>query len=133
VSDRSDRITFSAGKKFDIQLSEALVNERRLGELFTAARLRKIELKSESWLWERTGNICIEYSDGGRPSGIAVCDADYWVHELKRDGATLVYLMFPAERLKELARAAYKAGRTKRGGDDGRMEMVLIRLKDILS
>ena len=43
----------------------------------------------------------------------------WWVHELKRDGATLVYLMFPIERLKALARRAYVEGRYREGVGDG--------------
>jgi hypothetical protein len=128
-----EKITFNRDNKFDLQLSEALVNERRLAEIFTAAKIEKIELKSETWQWERTGNICIEYKQDGKPSGIAVTEADYWVHELRRDGGTLCYLMFPVERLKELARKAYQEGRySERGGDGGRFCNVLIRLSDIL-
>lgn len=127
------KVTFNRDKKFDLQLSEALVNERHLAEIFSAARIEKIELKSETWQWEQTGNICIEYSQDGERSGIAATEADYWVHELRRDGQTLCYLMFPTERLKELARKAYKAGRYRTGGGDGgRFCNVLIPLSDIL-
>ena len=76
----TSRIKFNADSKFDPQLSEALRHERRLGEIFSTAKIEKIELKSGSWLWERTGNICIEYRQNGLPSGISVTEADYWVH-----------------------------------------------------
>jgi hypothetical protein len=126
----SQLIKFNRDSKFDLQLSAALINERRLGEIFSAAKIEKLELKSESWLWERTGNICIEYRQSGRPSGIALTEADYWVHELRRDGETLVYLMFPTERLKELA---LTAGRFHQGGGDGgRFCNILIPLSEIL-
>jgi hypothetical protein len=62
-------------KKIDIQLSQALIDERRLMDVFREARIEKIELKSESWQWERTGNICIEYRCDGRPSGISTTEA----------------------------------------------------------
>jgi hypothetical protein len=124
--------TFSGGNKFDIQLTQAQIDERRLHEIFTANKIEKIELKSETWQWERTGNICIEYEMDGKPSGIAVTEADYWVHELKRDDKTLVYLMFPVERLKELARAAIRKGRKRTGGDGGRFTVVIIPLSEIL-
>jgi hypothetical protein len=127
------KIAFSRSNKFDLQLSDALRNERRLAEIFAAAKIEKIELKSETWQWERTGNICIEYRQNGEPSGIAVTEADYWVHELRRDGATLCYLMFPIDRLKALARQAYAAGRFREaGGDGGRFCNVLIPLTWIL-
>jgi hypothetical protein len=121
------------GNKFDIQLSEAEINERKLHEIFTAKKIEKIELKSETWQWEKTGNVFIEYKQNGEPSGISVTEADYWVHELKRDGKTLVYLMFPLDRLKELAREAIRKGRKRtQAGDGGRFEGVTIRLSEIL-
>src|ERR1035437_229291 len=101
-------VKFNRDNKFDLQLNAALIRERELGEIFAGSKIEKIELKSETWQWERTGNICIEFSQNGQPSGIAVTDADMWVHELRRDGKTLVYLMFPIARLKELAREARK-------------------------
>ena len=126
-------ITFNRSGKFDLQLSQALIDERRLADIFQYGRIEKIEPKSESWQWERTGNICIEYRQGGAPSGIALTEADYWVHALKRDGETLVYLMFPIERLKELAREAYRQGRYHEGGgDSGRFCNILIPLSEIL-
>ncbi len=127
-----EKITFNRDAKFDIQLSRALVDERRLGEIFSTAKIEKIELKSESYLWEQTGNICIEFRCDGKPSGIATTEADYWVHELKRDGQTLAYLMFPIERLKQLARDKHREGSRRRGGDGRRFDVVLIPLRDIL-
>jgi hypothetical protein len=127
------RIQFGGGNKFDIQLSDALINERRLADIFEHVDIHKIELKSETWQWEQTGNICIEYRQNGQPSGIAVTEAGCWVHELKREGQTLCYLMFPIERLKELARKAYADGHCHEGGGDGgRFCNVLIPLRDIL-
>ena len=129
----ADDVTYNHDNKFDIQLSNSLIDERRLGEIFTARKIEKIELKSESYQWEQTGNICIEYRQRGKPSGIAVTEADYWVHELKRDGHTLCYLMFPIERMRELARAAYKQGRYRTGGGDGgQFDNVIIPLSEIL-
>jgi hypothetical protein len=127
------KIAFNHDRKFDLQLSEALINERRLGEIFSAKRIEKIELKSEAWQWEQTGNICIEFRCDGNPSGISRTEADYWVHELKRDGETLVYLMFTVDRLKKLAKAAIKAGRwRKNAGDGGRFDVALIKLSELL-
>jgi hypothetical protein len=127
------KVAFNRDGKFDLQLSQALINERRLAEIFAAAKIEKIELKSETWQWEQTGNICIEYQQNGKPSGIAITEADYWVHELRRDNGTLVYLMFPVQRLKELARKAYAQGRYHEGGGDGgRFCNVLIPLREIL-
>lgn len=126
-------VTFNRDSKFDIQLSASLIHERRLGEIFATGRIEKIEQKSETYQWEQTGNICIEFRQNGRPSGIAVTEADYWVHELRRDERTLVYLMFPIDRLRELCRTAYRAGHWRSGaGDGGRFDVILIRLSEVL-
>jgi hypothetical protein len=129
----ADKIKFNNDNKFDIQLSQSLIDERRLAHIFEHLDLHKIELKSESWQWEQTGNICIEFRANGKPSGIAATQADCWVHELKRDGETLCYLMFPIDRLKQLAREAYRAGHYHEGGGDGgRYCNILIPLSWIL-
>jgi len=129
----SEKITFNRDGKFDLQLSQALIDERRLADIFEYGDIAKIEVKSETWQWEQTGNICIEYRQNGEPSGIALTEAGYWVHELKRDGKTLVYLMFPIDRLKELAREAYREGRYHEGGGDGgRFCNILIPLAWVL-
>jgi hypothetical protein len=123
-----DKKTFG-GAKFDIQLGDAKVHERHLEALLLNGT---IELKTETWQWEQTGNLCIEYRQNGQPSGIAVTEADVWAHELcSPDGQTRVWLMFPVERLKRLAREAYKAGRWRKGGDGERFEMVLIPIKGL--
>jgi hypothetical protein len=127
------KITFNRDRKFDLQLNGAFAAERRLAEIFAYGKLEKIELKTETWQWEQTGNICIEYRQNGEPSGIASTEADYWVHELRRDGETLCYLMFPIERLKMLARRAYADGHYHEGGGDGgRFCNVLVPLREIL-
>lgn len=126
-------VSFNSDRKFDIQLSQSLICERQLGDIFANSRIEKIELKSETWQWERTGNICIEYKCDGKPSGISTTEADVWVHELRREDETLCYLMFPIERLKKLAREAIRRGRCRSGaGDDGRFDVALIPLREIL-
>lgn len=97
AEDPSSRaVKHNRDKKFDLQLSQALINERKLADIFVNARLEKIELKSESFLWERTGNIAIEYMANGKPSGIQTTEAEMWVHELKRNDSTHLYLMIPS-------------------------------------
>jgi hypothetical protein len=125
--------SFNNNKKFDIQLSQALQAEKRLAEIFSVKKIEKIELKTETWQWEQTGNICIEYKFNGEPSGIAATQADYWVHELRRDGETLCYLMFPIERMKKVARHFHDIGSKRaKSGDGGKSEVVLIPLAEVL-
>lgn len=127
-------ITFNRDAKFDLQLSAALIAERRLAYIFSAAKIEKIELKTETWQWRRTGNIAIEYRQKGQPSGIAITEADYWVHELcADDGSTLGYFMIPVPHLKTLCREALRRGRHHTGGGDGgKFDMVLLSVRDLL-
>jgi hypothetical protein len=129
----SGKIVFGHNNKFDLQLSAALIAERRLGDIFTTGKIEKVELKTETWQWEQTGNICIEYQQNGNPSGISVTEADYWVHELRRDDQTLCYLMFPIQRLLELVDQAYLEGRYREGvGDGRRFDVILLPLSWVL-
>jgi len=126
-------VIFNRDNKFDLQLSQSLIAERRLATIFEACSIEKIELKTETWQWEQTGNICVEYRQGGQPSGIAVTEADMWVHELRRGDQTLCYIMFPIERLRDLAREQYRKGNFRTGGGDGgRFCNILIPLSEIL-
>jgi hypothetical protein len=128
-----EKIKFNSDKKFDIQLSDALLAEKRLGEIFLSAKIEKIELKTETWQWEQTGNICVEYRWNGQPSGIASTQADYWVHELRRDGETLCYMMFPIKRMKQLAKHFYQIdSRRTKSGDGGKSDVILIPLSEVL-
>jgi len=45
-------------KKFDIDLAYGEVREDKIAEMLTG---KKIEVKSEKDMWQKTGNICIEY------------------------------------------------------------------------
>lgn len=45
-------------------------------DIFVGAKLHRIELKTETFQWEQTGNIAIEYRRNGLPSGIATTDGD---------------------------------------------------------
>lgn len=124
--------TLNPGSKFDIQLNLANLREHQLGHLLTEGA---IELKAETWQWRRTGNFCIEYAQSGEPSGIAVCEADVWVHQLNDDdGKPLVLLVFPLERAKELARWSwrYRDGRRRGGGDKRNIDSVVIKLHDLV-
>jgi len=128
----SEKVSFNRDAKFDMQLSAALVAERRLADIFTEGKFEKIELKTETWQWRRTGNIAVEYRQRGRPSGIAITEADYWVHELREDdGEPVGYFVIPVPRLKRLAREAYLAGHHVVGGDNGEYEMVLLSVHDL--
>lgn len=116
--------------KFDIQLGSAKNDEDRLAN---ALQLAAIELKTERYQWEKTGNIFIEYESRGRPSGIAVTTSDFWCHELARGDETLCYLMIPVDRLKAACREKLRSQANKNGaGDDKAQRGIALSLRDLL-
>ena len=54
-------------KKFDIDLEYGKVREQQVADMLQD---KKIEVKSERDVWQKTGNIAIEYECYGKPSGI---------------------------------------------------------------
>lgn len=118
-------------KKKDIQLKRGLIEERKLQRIFGTQDI-VIEVKSESYKWERTGNTAAEFESHGFASGIARPGNDWWVTNLMRWGKTLMYMMFPIENIRRIAREAYRAGRWRQGGDADQAKMVLISLRDTL-
>jgi hypothetical protein len=67
----------------------------------------------------------------GRPSGIRTTQADRWVYELRRGNGTVLYLMFPVERLKQFA-AKHTRADSIDIGDGGRFSVILLKLRDLL-
>lgn len=122
-SDYDDR------KKFDLQLGSARDDEDRLAATLQG---KTIELKTERFQWEQTGNIFIEYESRGEPSGLATTKADFWCHELARGDDTLCYLLIPTDRLKAVCRHKYKAARKEGAGDDKAQRGVVLSLKELL-
>ena len=114
--------------KFDIDLQYGQVREEELSDIL---QNEKIEVKTERDKWKETGNICIEFRCRGKPSGIAVTEAKWWVHVLANGDDTSCMLMFPTEKLKEIARKYYANGKIVNGGDDNLSKMVLLPLKEI--
>ena len=66
-------------KKFDLDLQYGEVREKAVADML---QNKKIEVKSERDMWQRTGNIAIEYECYGKPSGINATESDYWFHIL---------------------------------------------------
>lgn len=135
---RTEGVTLNNNAKFDVQISQALICEQRLGDVFAFGTFDvTMELKTETLLWEKTGNLCVEYKYKGRPSGISTTEAKWWVHQLGRDNAeddieTVGYFLVPMERMKILAREAIMEGRChKSAGDGGKSEVALVRIKDL--
>lgn len=136
--ERSSRFNWNPTRgsraKWDMQLKAGVEAENLLGAILTS---KKIEVKSESYMWEKTGNLCIEYYNRGQPSGIASTEADHWAHELVHIDAegkpvSLGFVVIPIARMKQLARQAIDSGRLhKEAGDESASRVALVKIEDI--
>ena len=82
--------------------------------LFTNGK--KVEIKEDK-LVGRYGNIAIEYTSRGKPSGISSTEADYWVTVAHtKDG--VVVLMTPVGLLRHMCNEK-EWHKEKSGGDSG--------------
>jgi hypothetical protein len=116
-------------KKFDIDLQYGKVREQQIADMLQD---KKIEVKSERGMWQRTGNIAIEYESYGKPSGIASTESDYWFHNLCIDDETFCTLVFKTESLKKIIdNLDYK--RSVSGGDHNASKMYLVNLQKLFS
>ncbi len=112
-----------ADSRFDIDLAYGVAREDAL-----AAVLRRgtVEVKSDRGA-TTTGNVFVEYEYRGRPSGIAVTQADWWAFETAPERFTLIR----TDELRALARRVYRARGPVRGGDDLASRGVLVRVSEL--
>jgi len=90
----------------------------------------RYEFKAERVI-EKYGNICIEYACSGKPSGISVTKADYYVIMSIVDGVMKEWWKVPVSVIKEkIERREYH--RDCKGGNGWNAQMYLFR-KDIFS
>ena len=116
-------------KKFDIDLEYGQVREQLVADMLQD---KKIEVKSERDMWQRTGNIAIEYESYGKPSGIDATESDYWFHNLCVGEDTFCTLVFNTESLKKIiGNLDYK--RSVSGGDNNASRMYLLNLQKLFS
>lgn len=116
-------------KKFDIDLQYGKVREQRIAEMLQD---KKIEVKSERDVWQKTGNIAIEYQSYGKPSGIEATESDFWFHNLCIGEDTYCTLVFETKNLKKIIdNLDYK--RSVSGGDNYASKMYLLNLQKLFS
>ena len=116
-------------KKFDIDLEYGEVREQMVAEML---QNKKIEVKSERDVWQKTGNIAIEYECYGKPSGINATESDYWFHNLCIGDDTFATIVFDTNSLKRIiGNLDYK--RSVSGGDNNASRMYLLNLQKLFS
>jgi len=116
-------------KKFDIDLQYGTVREDKIADML---QNKKIEVKSERDLWQKTGNICIEYQSYGKPSGIDATESDYWFHNLCIGDDEYCTLVFNTATLKKIVKRL-DSFKTVSGGDNRASQMYLLNLQKLFS
>ena len=102
--------------------------EEQLKQFFTG---QSIEVKSERYIWEITGNLFIEYEYKDQPSGIAATTADFWALCLIRDEQLLQMYIVPKDTLKRITRRYWGTERDVIGGDLKMSRGITVPLDDI--
>lgn len=116
-------------KKFDIDLEYGKVREQIVADMLQD---KKIEVKSERDVWQKTGNIAIEYECYGKPSGINATESDYWFHNLCIGEDIFATIVFETNSLKRIINNLdYK--RSVSGGDNNASRMYLLNLQKLFS
>ena len=116
-------------KKFDIDLEYGKVREGAVADMLQNS---KIEVKSERGMWQKTGNIAIEYESYGKPSGINATESDYWFHNLCIGKETYATLVFNTDILRNIINSLdYK--RSVSGGDHNASRMYLVNIQKLFS
>jgi|TARA_R110000803_G_scaffold78077_1_gene143175 hypothetical protein len=116
-------------KKFDIDLQYGKVREKDVADMLQD---KKIEVKSERDVWQKTGNIAIEYKSYGKPSGIDATTADYWFHNLCIGEETFATLVFNTDNLRRIIKNLDKK-KSVSGGDNNASRMYLLNLQKLFS
>ena len=116
-------------KKFDLDLEYGQVREDEVANMLQD---KKIEVKSERDVWQRTGNIAIEYQSWGKPSGIASTEADFWFHNLCVGDDIYATIVFRVDILKKII-DNLDSVRSVSGGDGNASRMYLLNLQKIFT
>ena len=116
-------------KKFDMDLKYGKVRERLVAEMLQD---KKIEVKSERDIWQKTGNIAIEYQSYGKPSGIQTTEADYWFHNLCVGDKEFCTIVFDTNMLRLIVNEL-DSFKTVAGGDHNASRMYLLNLQKLFS
>ncbi len=115
--------------KFDLDLQYGEIREKMVADMLTN---KKIEVKSEKDVWQNTGNIAIEFSSFGKPSGIKTTEADYWWQNLCIGDDIYCSIVFDTKVLRKIIdNLDYE--RTVKGGDRNASLMYLLNLQKLFS
>ena len=117
---------------FDIDLNFGQIYEEKIRELFEGEG--SIEVKTERDIWADTGNIAIEIRSRGKPSGLSITEAKWWIQVFTVDKDVKFMLMFRVDKLRKAVKYLYinELAPKINGGDDNTSELILIPISTLL-
>lgn len=122
------RPTLDDRSKFDLDLYAGHSWERQFLNLLNG----KVECKLDR-LARTTGNLFIEYQCRGRPSGLAVTEAEWWaIGIVGPNGDVETAVLASVPWLIVICGILYRAGRIVSGGDDGASRGVLLPIAAVV-
>ena len=89
------------------------------------------EVKTERNIWERTGNITIEFKSRGKPSGISTTKSEIWIHWLSVNGEIKGGFIFKVKKLKAYIKENQGKLRKVKGGDNNTSDLILLNKEEI--
>ena len=116
-------------KKFDIDLNYGEVREQLVADML---QNKKIEVKSERDIWQKTGNIAVEYESYGKKSGIKATESDYWFHNLRMGDEVYATLVFRTDVLRRII-DSLDYTKSVNGGDHNASRMYLLNIQKLFS
>ena len=115
--------------RYDLKFGEK--GENLVRDLMTGDELT-VEVKTDR-LVSVTGNIAIEVSYKGNPSGIMKTEADWWAYVLSGgEYREEVVILVKTSRLKKLVAQVRNKKGTVKGGDGKQSRLVLVPLGSLL-
>ena len=118
--------------RFDIDLRRGNAIEASVVSLLLAEG-PLIEIKSEFSHWRRTGNVAVEFESRGKPSGLAVTQAQWWVYAFIDDSEICALIWLPIQKIKDIARYYYTAHGYKLGGDNNTSKLILVPISELVT
>jgi hypothetical protein len=118
---------------FDIDLDFGQIFEEEIRDLFEGDG--SIEVKTERDIWASTGNIAIEFGYSGHPSSLKTTDAKWWIHVLSYDNKMIFAMMWEVSKLRLRLNEMYLDGKIRavKGGDDGKSDLWLVPIKELIN
>ena len=118
-----------ADYRFDVNLLEGKLSENKWAEI-----LETVEFKKDYKAWD-TGNIAVEYSNNGKPSGISVTEAKYIAYVLVDEKQNEnVAIFIKTEVFEKMCRKYLRhPQRDIKGGDNFSSSLILLPVEELLN